>query len=260
MSKVAIVTGAAGGIGKAVSKLYAADGTKLVLVDSNEAALRDAVYELGLKEENYLIQPVDVSYEERVAEYVKNTIKIFGKIDIFINHAGIEGVVKPLIETSDEDFDRVIRVNVYGAFYGLKYTMAQMFKQKFGSIVNTSSIAGFIGDPGLVSYITSKHAVLGLNKTAALEAAPFHVRVNAVCPGPVDNRMMDSIQEGIAPGRGHEVRKEIEKNIPISRYTTNEEVANLIYFLASDKASGITGAAYCIDGGMTIQGIRTKNF
>ena len=128
--------------------------------------------------------------------------------------------------------------------------MAIMMEQKFGAVVNISSVAGFIGSAGSAPYIASKHAVIGLTKTGALEAAEFGIRVNAVCPGPVDNRMMESIQEGAAPGHGDMVKAEIIKNIPLGRYSTNEEVANLIYFLSSEKSSGISGVAYRIDGGM----------
>ncbi len=248
--KVVIITGAAGGIGKAAAKLFAAEGAKLTLVDLNEDSLLSVVKELGLEEGNCIVQPADVSKEEQVKNYVDKTISQFGRIDVFINNAGTEGKVKPIVQTSAEELDLVLNVNIKGVYFGLKYVMAVMMEQKVGSIINTSSVAGFIGSPGLAPYVASKHAVLGITKTAALEGASSGIRVNAVCPGPVDNRMMDSIQELAAPGNGDAVRQEFEKMIPIGRYSTNVEVANLIYFLSSDKSSGITGTSYRIDGGM----------
>ncbi len=248
--KVVIITGAAGGIGKATAKLFANEGAKLTLVDLNKEGLEEVVSELNLSDEDYIIKETDVSKEEQVKEYVDLTLNKFGRIDAFVNNAGIEGKVMPIVETSDALLDLVLGVNVKGVYFGLKHIMPVMMEQKSGNIVNVASVAGFIGSPGMAPYIASKHAVLGINKCAALESASFGIRVNAVCPGPVDNRMMESIQESAAPGHGDEVRKQFERDIPIGRYSTNEEVANLIYYMSSDKSSGITGTAYRIDGGM----------
>ncbi len=248
--KVIIITGAAGGIGKAVAKMFASEEAKLTLVDLNEEKLKEVARELNLKEENYLLQAIDVSKEEQVQSYVTQTKLTYGRIDVFINNAGIEGKVTPIINTLSEDLDAVLNINVKGVYYGLKYVLPIMMEQKSGSIINTSSVAGFIGSPGLAPYIASKHAVLGITKTAALEAADYNIRVNAVCPGPVENRMMRAIEEKAAPGHGNEVKQSFIANIPMKRYSTNEEVANLIYFLSSNKSSGITGASYRVDGGM----------
>ncbi|MDD4831824.1 MAG: SDR family NAD(P)-dependent oxidoreductase [Bacilli bacterium] len=248
--KVVIITGAGGGIGREIAKKIASNGAKLTLVDISETNLRETASQLGLGEENYLIQVTDVSKEEQVKFYVDETIRKFGKVDVFINNAGVEGKVASIVETNASDLDFVLNVNVKGVYYGLKHVMPHMMSNKYGSIVNTASVAGFIGSPGLAPYIASKHAVLGLTKTAALEGAAFNIRVNAICPGPVDNRMMRSIEEGAAPGNGDAVKKNFEVSIPLGRYATNEECADLIYFLASDEAKYITGQAIRVDGGM----------
>lgn len=248
--KVIIITGAAGGIGKASAKLFAQNGAKLVLVDLNEEKLKETAKELNLLSDNYIIQVSDISQELQVENYVTQAKLRFGKIDVFINNAGIEGKFKSIVNTLAEDLDSVINVNIKGVFFGLKHVLKIMINQKFGSIINTSSVAGFIGSLGLAPYVASKHAVLGLTKTAALETAEYNIRVNAVCPGPVDNRMMRAIEEKASPGNSEAVKQNFIKDIPIKRYSTNEEIANLIYFLASDKASSITGSAFRIDGGM----------
>ncbi len=248
--KVIVITGAAGGIGKEAARMFAQNGAKLVLVDLNEQRLMETVRELNLTEGNYIVQEADVSQELQVESYVTQAKLKFGKIDVFVNNAGIEGKVQPIVNTLAEDLDAVLNVNIKGVYFGLKHVLKVMMEQKYGSIINTSSVAGFIGSPGLAPYIASKHAVIGITKTAALEAADFNIRVNAVCPGPVDNRMMRAIEEKAAPGNGDAVKQNFINSIPMKRYSTNEEVANLIYFLASGKSSGITGAAYRIDGGM----------
>ncbi len=248
--KVVIITGASGGIGKETVKMFAAQGAKLTLVDVNREELIKIANEIGLAPDNCILLLSDVAIEEQVKNYVDQTKQKFGRIDVFVNNAGIEGKVASIVETDKENLDKVLNINIKGVFYGLKHVMKVMMEQKSGSIINTASVAGFIGSPGLSAYVASKHAVLGLTKTAALEGADFGIRVNAVCPGPVDNRMMRSIEDGANPGNGNAVKDAFLANIPLKKYSTNEEVANLIYFLASDKSSSITGTAYRIDGGM----------
>jgi NAD(P)-dependent dehydrogenase (short-subunit alcohol dehydrogenase family) len=248
--KVVIITGAAGGIGQAVSKLFIENGAKLTLVDVNKDSLQELVESLNLDEKNYLIEVADVSKEEEVKRYVEATLNKYGKIDIFINNAGVEGKVQNIVDTTAENLDFVLGVNIKGIYFGLKHVMAVMMKQKEGCIINTSSVAGFIGSPGLGPYTASKHAVIGLTKTACLEGASYNIRVNAICPGPVENRMMRSIEEGTIPGEAEKVKNETIKSIPLQRYATNEEVADLMYFLASKRAKYINGVSYRIDGGM----------
>lgn len=248
--KVVIITGAAGGIGATTARLFAEKGAKLVLVDLDQGGLQELVRTLNLPKDSCLIKTANVANEEEVKAYAKEAVAKYGKIDIFINNAGVEGKVQSIMETTAENLDFVLGVNVKGVYFGLKHVMGIMNKQKGGCIINTSSIAGFIGSPGLGCYVASKHAVIGITKTAALEGASFGVRVNAVCPGPVENRMMRSIEEGTLPGDAELVKQEMASTIPLGRYATNREVANLICFLASENAQYINGVCYRIDGGL----------
>lgn len=176
---------------------------------------------------------------------MKRTVEHFGKIDVFFNNAGIEGKVAPLVDQKVEDFDKVISVNVRGVFLGLKYVLPVLTKQGHGSVINTSSVAGLSGSPGVAPYITSKHAVVGLTKAAAVEVASANVRVNSIHPSPVNTRMMRSLEEGL------EVEQEtLAKSIPLGRYGESDDIANLVLFLASDESSFITGVQYRVDGGM----------
>lgn len=248
--KVVLITGAAGGIGIAAAKKFAEEGANLVLVDLKQEALDQAVSEVNLHQERYTTITADVSDEDMVKNYVQKALDKFGRIDVFFNNAGIEGKVAPITEQTSENFIKVLSVNVNGVFYGLKHVIRAMQNEKRGAIVNSASVAGLIGSPHLAPYIASKHAVVGLTKTAALEYADMGIRVNAICPSPIETRMMRSIEEGAAPGRGQEVKRQYEASIPLKRYGTAEEVADLVLFLSSDQASYITGNAYPIDGGM----------
>lgn len=248
--RVILITGAAGGIGKETARQFAAEGAKVSLVDLSQESLQKTAAELGLDESNCITVPADVAKEEQVQEYVRQTLEKFGTIDAFVNNAGVEGKVQPVTSTTADNLSLVLDVNVKGVLFGMKHVLPIMMERKRGSIINTASVAGFIGSPGMASYVASKHAVLGLTKTAALECAEAGIRVNAVCPSPVDNRMMRSIEEGIAPGSGEDVKKKFIQIIPMRRYAENIEIAQLILFLASDESTFITGAAYRIDGGM----------
>ena len=248
--KVVIITGATGGIGAATAKQFADEGAKLCLVDLDMSKLKELINELHLLEEDYIIKACDVRNELGVKEYVDETVAKFGRVDIFVNNAGIEGAVAPIVATESEQLDMVLDVNVKGAYYGLKYVLPIMYEQKSGSVINIASVAGFIGSPGLAPYIASKHALLGINKTAALESASFGVRVNAVCPGPVDNNMMRNIEKKASPDAPEAVKEAFVQNLPMGRYATNEEVANMIIFFASDKSEYLTGTAQRVDGGM----------
>jgi 3-hydroxybutyrate dehydrogenase len=249
--KVVLITGAAGGIGKETAKLFYQEGATLSLVDVSEEALNKAIQELNFQHGRYTTIVADVSNEDQVKNYVQKTVDTYGKIDVFFNNAGIEGRVAPIVDQSDEDLTRVLNINIKGVFFGLKHVISVMLKQKSGAIVNTASGVGLVGSPGLSPYVASKHAVIGLTKTAAIECGELGIRVNAICPAPINTRMMRSIEEGAAPGRGEEARQQYSQGIPLKRYGEANEVAQLVAFLASDKASYITGSAYPVDGGMT---------
>lgn len=246
--KVIIITGGSGGIGTSAAKMFVNEGAKVMLVDINEEALKDTIKEIG--ENNSAFVVADVSDEQQVQKYVDKTIKKFGKIDVFLNNAGVEGKVLPLDEYPLDEFHKVIDINVKGAYYGLRHVFPHM-KKNGGSIIITSSVAGIAGTPNVLPYVTSKHAVNGMMKSAALEGAPHKIRVNAINPSPVDNRMMRSLEEGFAPGEAENAKSNFEQSIPLGRYATNEEVAKLLLFLAGDDSEFITGTINPIDGGMT---------
>lgn len=247
--KVAVLTGGSGGIGKAVAKCFLAAGAKVVLVDVSQESLDEVQSEL--KELGDIITiKADVTKEEDVKNYVSQTIDKFGTIDIFFNNAGIEGKVQPIVETSLEDFEKVQAVNIHGVFLGLKHVIPVMAKQKSGSIINTSSVAGLHGSANVIAYVASKHAIVGMTKTAALEVAEHNIRVNSIHPSPAETRMMRSLEAGFSPENAEAAKEDLTKNIPLGRYANPEDIADLVLFLASDDSSFITGAQYRIDGGM----------
>ncbi|MBK9734478.1 MAG: SDR family oxidoreductase [Saprospiraceae bacterium] len=248
-NKTAIITGGSGSIGKITAKLFLEAGASVMLVDLSEGTLKKAVEELNSEHVKYCV--ADVTKAADVEHYIHETVKLFGKIDVFFNNAGIEGVVKPIIEYPEEVFDKVISVNVKGIWLGNKYVLPQM--KDGGSIIMTSSVAGILGFAGLSAYVTSKHAVVGIMRSTAIEAAPRKIRVNTVHPSPVNNRMMRSIEEGASSGHGEEVKKQFEASIPLGRYAEPIEIAKLVLFLASDDSQFITGTTQVIDGGMCAQ-------
>ena len=248
-NKVAVITGGAGSIGKVTAKLLLEEGANVLLVDLSEDALKNSVEELNSDQVKYCT--ADVSKAVDVERYINEAVSLFGKIDIFFNNAGIEGVVKPITDYPEDIFDRVIAVNVKGTWLGNKYALPQM--NTGGSIILTSSVAGLLGFAGLSAYVTSKHAVVCIMRTTAIEAAPLHIRVNSIHPSPVNNRMMRSIEEGASTGHGEEIKKKFEAAIPLGRYAEPIEIAKLVLFLASDDSQFITGTTQVIDGGMCAQ-------
>jgi NAD(P)-dependent dehydrogenase (short-subunit alcohol dehydrogenase family) len=246
-NKVCVITGAAGGIGAASARLFVREGARVMLVDRDLAALEALARELG---DSAALCVADVASAEDSQRYVQATVARFGRIDVLFANAGIEGKVAPIAELTPEQFDQVQAVNVRGVFLGVKYAIPALAKQG-GSIVITSSVAGLQGAANLAAYVTSKHALLGLMRTAAVELAPQGIRVNTIHPGPIDNRMMHGIEGQLAPGHEVSVKEGFEGQVPLRRYGTNEEVAQLALFLASSDSSYCTGSTFLVDGGYT---------
>ena len=241
--RVAIVTGAAGVIGRATAELFAERGAKVVCVvrkAADVAVLRAAI-------PGALALQADVTREEEVAGYVGETLGLLGRIDIFFNNAGIEGPQTLIADYPTAEFMRVMEVNVLGVFLGLKHVMPVMTGQGSGVIVNMGSIASSIGGARMSGYIASKHAVLGLTRSAALEAAPHGVRVNMIAPGFIDSRMLSDIATRLGGDT-----EGLAGLVPDGRLGKPEEVARAVAFLASDESRYINGTSLLIDGGRTI--------
>lgn len=252
--KVAVITGAANGIGRAAAQGFAAHGAKVVVVDRDGAGAKGVAGAIEQKGGKAIAVTADVTKGADVAAYVKAAIDTYGRIDCFLNNAGIEGKIKPIHEWDEAEWDGLINVNVRGVFLGLKHVIPHMIKQKSGAIVNTASIAGLVGSPNMAAYVASKHAVMGITKTVAGEVAPHGIRINAVCPGPVATRMIESVAQQIDPSDPAAVAKRYQTAIPLGRFSTPDEIANTVMFLCSEYASGITGAQYVVDGGRTATG------
>lgn len=246
-NKVAIITGGAGGIGKATAKLFLSEGAKVMLVGRTEQTLKKVIDEFDSPNIVYCVG--DVSKSEDTKNYVNETVSKFGQIDIFFNNAGIEGTSKSIVEYPENIFDQVIAVNLKGVWLGCQYVIPKM--SDGGSVIITSSVAGIKGFKGMGAYVASKHAVVGIMRTAALENADRNIRVNTIHPGPVDTRMMREIEREISPDNPKEAKKAFEAGIPFGRYAEANEIAKLVVFLASNESKYITGTLQVIDGGMS---------
>jgi 3alpha(or 20beta)-hydroxysteroid dehydrogenase len=251
--RVAIVTGGAAGFGRAVAKQLLEGGAKVVVVDWDGVALDKTVAELRADSEASRVTPVvaDVSSEGDVAGYVKKAVDTYGRIDLFFNNAGIEGKMLPITELEVGDFDRVMAVNARGVFLGLREVLKVLKAQgDGGAIVNTASMAGIRGGARFSPYIASKHAVIGLSRSAALEGAAYQVRVNAIAPGHIDTRMARDLTAQINPDDPQGVYDKLAASVPLGRYGTAEEVATLATWLLSDDAAYISGTTQVIDGAL----------
>jgi NAD(P)-dependent dehydrogenase (short-subunit alcohol dehydrogenase family) len=257
--KVALVTGGGNGIGRATSAAFARHGAQVVVVDRDGAGAEATAGIIRQNGGDAIAVTADVTRSAEVQAYVKAAIEKFGRIDCFFNNAGIEGKLAPTAEYDEAAFDAVIGVNVKGVFLGLRHVLPEMIRQGRGAVVNTASVAGLVGTPGMPAYVASKHAVIGLTKAAAGEVARQGVRVNAVCPGPVDTRMIHALEEQIAPGNAASVEERYRAAIPSGRYTTAEEIASMVLFLCSDLASNTTGGQFVVDGGRTATGGAVTN-
>ena len=249
--KVALITGGANGIGQAAAHGFARLGARVVVVDRDEAegeATAQAIREQGGAAR---FVAADVTRSVDVQAYVRAALDAYGAIDCFFNNAGIEGTVVPIVDYDEETFDAVIAVNLKGVFLGLRYVLPVMLRQGSGAVVNTASTAALVGSPGLSAYVASKHAVLGLTRTAAGEVAAAGVRVNAVCPGPTDTRMIHSLVQQTSGGDKDASAARYRASMPIGRFATVKEVADMVLFLCSDLSGSVTAAHFVVDGGRT---------
>ena len=244
--KVVIVTGGSFGIGRATALAFAAQGAKVVVADWVEDNETVNLIKTSGGEAIFIL--CDVSKAADVKAMVEKTISTFGRLDYAFNNAGIEGVSAITTDCTEENFDRTIGVNLKGIWLCMKYEIPQMINQGKGAIVNCASIAGLVGFPGLPAYVATKHGVIGLTKTAALEFAKTGIRVNAVCPGVIRTSMIDRIT-----GKKKEVEQQFTAMEPIGRMGEPDEVANAVLWLCSDKASFVTGHAMAVDGGWVAQ-------
>jgi len=249
--KVAVVTGAASGIGLAISQRLATEGARVVLVDLAGTAVEQAAASLIASGAQALAVAADVTSRVDVEQYVQAAVAAFGGIDFFFNNAGILGQVGPCTECPDEVFDRVMAVNVKAAWMGMRLVAPVLISRGGGSIVNTASIAGLRGSPGLLAHSVSKHAVVGMTRSAAAELAPRGVRVNAICPAPIDTPMGQLLEQGFSPGSPQVFRERMIGRIPMARYGSAQGVAAMAVFLCSPDASYLTGGVFPVDGGAT---------
>ena len=245
--KTAVITGGAGGIGRAAAKLFAAEGANVLVADLHEDALAQAVEEAASNRVSHCV--ADVTQAADNERMFATATERYGGVDILLANAGIEGVVAPIVNMDEADFDRVIDVNVKGVWLGLKYGIPHIAKRGGGSIVITSSVAGLSGTPGIAPYGASKHAVIGLMRAAARECAAANIRVNTVNPAPVETRMMRSLERGMSPDDPEGARQRINESIPLGRYAEPLDIAKVMLFLASDDAAFVTGSIYKADGG-----------
>jgi NAD(P)-dependent dehydrogenase (short-subunit alcohol dehydrogenase family) len=248
--KVCVVTGAAGSLGLASTEAMLAEGAKVLLVDRTDRQLAEAARTLDRYKDRIAVCAGNVAEVSETQKYIGEAVKSFGKIDVLFSNAGISGAIAPIAQYPDELFDQVMAVNVRATFLAIKY--GQPFMNDGGSIVVTSSVVGVTSDPGICAYATSKHAVIGLVRTAAKELASRNIRVNIVAPGPIDNVFQKNIEDGITQATGRDGTKLLDSIIPLHRHAKPEEIARTVLFLASHDSSFSTGSVFMADGGMHI--------
>lgn len=243
-NKVAFVTGAASGIGRAAALAFAAEGARVAILDRSEDALKTVEASVKNAGGEVLAIACDVSSPDQVEAAVRQIVDRFGRLDIAFNNAGVENKAAPVHEIDLAEWDRILNINLRGTFLCMKHELAQMVKQGGGVVVNTSSGAGIRGVAGGASYAASKHAIIGLTRSAALDYARQNIRVNAVLPGNIETPMMDRFTGG-------DIQKAIDLE-PVGRLGKPEEIAEAVLWMASDLGGFVTGAATVIDGGWSL--------
>ena len=246
--KVALITGGAGSIGVATARAFVAAGARVVIADLDEAALKRAAAELGGEAASWCM--TDVTDPDQVSRAVNETVARYGRLDCAFANAGVFGVVSSVAEYPVDVFNRVMAVNVTGSFLVAKYALAAM--EPGGSLIINSSVVGLTSDQGIAAYATSKHAVVGLMRTAAKEVAPKGIRVNTIHPGPTDNTFQHRIEVEAIGASEEESAKVFDQMIPLARHAEPDEIALAVVFLASDESRFITGHTLTVDGGLSI--------
>ena len=251
-TRVALVTGGGSGIGRASAVVFAREGAKVVVADVDEDGGQETVRIIEAAGGTARFVRADVSQAAEVAALVEQAVSTYGRLDCTLNNAGIQGDIKQTAECSQENWDRIIATNLTGVWLCMKHEIPHMLSQGGGVIVNTASNFGLVGSNGMPAYSASKHGVLGLTKTAALEYAKSGIRVNAVCPGPVQTPLVDKVLAA-QPELGDQIIKAIEAREPVGRMGRPEEIAEAVVWLCSDAASFVTGTAMSVDGGFVTQ-------
>lgn len=246
MTKVAIITGAGSGLGQATAVRLAEEGVNIAVVDVNETGGNETVEMVTKLGVDAFFVKADVSNVEDVKNYVNKTVEKFGQIDYFFNNAGISGSGKYFLDTTPKDINQIVSINLLGALYGVRFVAEVMLKNGGGSIVNTASSAGVIGQDSVVTYSATKHGIVGLTKSMVAEYAKDGLRVNAIAPGPTETPMVKAFFEA-----NPEMKDNVANGIPQKRLGTSEEVAELVTFLLTSKAQYINGEVISIDGGFT---------
>jgi len=247
--KIALVTGAASGIGRATALAFGREGARVVVADRDGGGAEETVAMIRNAGGEVTMVRVDVAHEGEVARMVEHATQIFGGLDVAFNNAGVEGPIgRTLAQLTEAEWDRVIAINLKGAWLCMKHEIPAMLSRGGGAIVNCASIAGMVGFPGAAAYVASKHGMIGLTRTAALELARSGIRVNAVCPGVIDTPMI-----GRATGDNPDQRALYANAEPVGRLGSPDEVAAAVIWLSSPAASFVTGAALPVDGGWVAQ-------
>ncbi|KQQ85664.1 glucose 1-dehydrogenase [Aureimonas sp. Leaf324] len=244
IGKVVLVTGAASGIGRATAVAFAREGAQVAILDRTKESLNDAAEAVAGVGAKALVLACDVSEPAQVEKSIGRVVETFGRLDIAFNNAGVENEAAPVAEIDLEDWDRILDINLRGTFVCMKHELAQMVRQGGGVVINTSSGAGVRGVAGGAAYAASKHAIIGLTKSAALDYAKSNIRVNAILPGNIETPMMDRFTGG-------DIQKAIDLE-PVGRLGKPEEIADAVLWMSADLGAFVTGAAIAVDGGWSL--------